>query len=98
MFSKAPEATIRHQNIYYNHISCCWKHARRFLAKNFNNKKILNIFLVSFHNQCFKQGHIINGIGIAKISYYADTSINRLNRDLDNSVDRVATAKKCDCI
>ena len=33
-------------------------------------------------------------IGIAKASYYADTSINRLNRDLDNSVDRVATAKK----
>ena len=33
-------------------------------------------------------------LGIAKASYYADTSISRLNRDLDNSVDRVATAKK----
>ena len=33
-------------------------------------------------------------IGIAKASYYADTSIGRLNRDLDNSVDRVATARK----
>ena len=32
-------------------------------------------------------------LGIAKASYY-DTSISRLNRDLDNSVDRVATAKK----
>ena len=33
-------------------------------------------------------------IGIARASYYADTSIHRLNRDLEVSVGRVASAKK----
>ena len=33
-------------------------------------------------------------IGIARASYYADTSIHRLNRDLEVSVARVASARK----
>ncbi len=33
-------------------------------------------------------------IGLARASYYADTSIQRLNRDLEVSVGRVASAKK----
>jgi len=33
-------------------------------------------------------------IGIARASYYADTSIHRLNRDVEVSVGRVASAKK----
>ena len=68
------------------------------------SKKILIIkkftkhfILVSFCylTSVLSKGYVINGkLGIAKASYYADTSISRLNRDLDNSVDRVATAKK----